>query len=139
MVGRHPVAGGGHDRDRRRLWVNDPNHVFFNLNGHTYYCREDWLKVWDHSRPRFSQTGSCSTGDLVIWINGDLALLTADQVDRYKEWIGQEPGDSLRHYRATMVFVRKPGDERHPAAEAARGDRPGPPQVGSSVGTGADR
>jgi ketosteroid isomerase-like protein len=105
------AANDALDNDHlRRLWVDDPNDVFFNLNGFTYYGREDWLKVWDHYRTRFSQTGSYSTGDLVIWINGDFALLTADQGGRYKDWVGQEPGDSPKHYRASVMFVRQPGD-----------------------------
>jgi ketosteroid isomerase-like protein len=95
----------------RKLWTDDPENVFFNFNQYTYYGREDWLKVWDYYRSRFKPFRPYTTGDVDITISGDMALLTADQVGRYKEWIGQEPGDSPRHYRATMVFVRKPGDD----------------------------
>lgn len=106
------AANDALDNDHlRKLWIDDPNTVFFNLNGYTYYGREDWLKVWDHYRTRFSQTGSYTHGDIVLWINGDMALLTADQGGRYKDWVGKEPGESPVHYRATMLYTRKPGDD----------------------------
>jgi ketosteroid isomerase-like protein len=101
------VANDGIDNDHlRRLWSDDPQYVFINLNGYQYYGREDWLTVWDFYRPRFQQNKRYTTGNLSITINGDMAVVLADQGGRYNDWVGPEPGASPQHYRATVVYVR---------------------------------
>jgi ketosteroid isomerase-like protein len=102
------VANDAIDNDHlRRLWSDDPQYVFFNLNGYQYYGLDDWLTVWDFYRPRFQRNKRYTTGNLSILIDRDMGVVLADQGGRYKDWIGTEPGDSPQHYRASVVYVRK--------------------------------
>jgi ketosteroid isomerase-like protein len=92
----------------RKVWSDDPEHVFFNTNGYTYYGLDDWLKVWDYYRPRFKVLQPYTPGDVRGIVQGNIAVVVADYVGRNKAWIGSESSHNPRYYRATQIVVREP-------------------------------
>jgi len=96
----------------RRVWSDDPGCLFFNSNGHTYAGLEDWLAIWDHYRTRIRALRPYKPGSVRIVIRGDMALIAADRIARYFDWITTDPVPSLFEWpyvRHTQVCVREAG------------------------------
>jgi ketosteroid isomerase-like protein len=91
------------------LWDESPGNVHFNTNGFTYYGLADWSNIWDFYRPQFRRLKPYSMGDTKIIIRGDTALILAEHVARYKEWVGGEFEHNPPDYRATQFLERKDG------------------------------
>ena len=90
-------------------WDPNPNRVFFNSNGHTYHGLEDWLKIWDYYRPRFSSVTPAVLDDTRLVIRDGMAFITDDGVSRTWEWTGEGEAPALLSnpvVRATMVFLK---------------------------------
>lgn len=91
------------------VWDPDPDNVYFNTNGHTYYGLADWSNIWDFYRPQFRRLKPYTMGDTKIVVRGDTALIVAEHVARYKEWIGHSAEHNPPDYRSTSYLERKDG------------------------------
>jgi ketosteroid isomerase-like protein len=94
----------------KTIWDDSPDNLFFNTNQHTYEGLSDWENIWNYYRPKFKLEKPYYPGRLHVVIRGDMAMIAADGVERYKSWVG---GKQNQHnppaYRATKVLVKKNG------------------------------
>jgi SnoaL-like domain len=96
----------------------------FNLNGHTYYTIDEWVKLWEylghvmtpHSGSSASEPAMAEPRDLRLVIRGDMAFLTAESTFTVKVLPSSDsesallsgPGSVTRiPFRTTEVFVRE--------------------------------
>jgi ketosteroid isomerase-like protein len=117
----------------RPIWSDDPQNVFFNMNGHTYVGLEHWTRLWKYYRERVD-TGLWEPFDINVTIRGDMALVTCHRKTKRK-WKGAE-SERLAHdvdkpdfvSRSTMVMVKESGRWKTVHvhfSEASAGSRPG--------------
>jgi hypothetical protein len=110
---RFRIANDHLDSDALRpIWSENRDSVFFNTNGHAYYGADDFLKVWDHYRPRVRFKSPGGNGVIRAFIRGDLALLTDDHMGRDKEWIGDNAQPQFNdnpYVRVTLGCLRQNG------------------------------
>src|SRR5579859_242351 len=98
----------------RALWSADPESVFFNSNGHTYYGLDDWLKIWDYYRPRMHALKPGGSGQIRIVVRDGMALVIDDHSGhtRVREWTGVSSTPTIVENacsRVTLVCVRDNG------------------------------
>lgn len=95
-----------------KIWHPGEKHKSFNFNGYSYSNLADWKNIWDYYRPRMKVQKPYSPGNVHIVIRGDMAVIVADNVGRFKEWL-KPSEDSTTHnppyYRATEVVIREDG------------------------------
>lgn len=95
----------------REVWSSDPGTAFFNTNGFNYFGLDDWLALWDFYRPRFRRTAQYHGGRVWIWARGGLGVIAAENVARYKEWVGEdEIAHNPPYYRSTQVCMKDDDD-----------------------------
>ncbi len=97
------------------IWDPDPQNVFFNSNGHTYYGLQDWLALWDHYRPRLRVVKPGGSGRIRIFIRGDMGLIVDDHSGhaRTREWIESRSRPATVDNacsRVTMACLRHAGE-----------------------------
>jgi hypothetical protein len=92
----------------------------FNLNGHTYYGIDEWVKLWQYlghvMAPADEAPAMAEPRDVRLVIRGDMAFLTAESVLTVKVLPTSDaesgslppPGQTASiPFRATEVFVRE--------------------------------
>lgn len=95
----------------RTIWNADEENVFFNSNGHNYYGLNDWLKLWNHYRPKLRVAKIGGSGHIHIVIRGEMGLIVDDHSghSRVREWIGPATRPATVENacsRVTMVCAR---------------------------------
>ncbi len=97
----------------RQAWSADPACVFFNSTGYNYYGIEDWLKLWQHFRPRLENTEPRRSQDVRLIGNGQVASIVCVRTARIT-WKGDEEtppfANKLWRSRSTEVCMRE-GDK----------------------------
>ena len=95
----------------RPIWTDDPDGVFFNTNGHTYYGLDDWFQIWAHYRSRLVAPTPGSSAKVRMLIRGDMAVIIDDRRSRALRWVGgdAEPDYITGYMRATVVCLRVDG------------------------------
>lgn len=90
--------------------------TFFNLNGHVYYGRDHWIKLWQYYINQ-QTTGYWAPYELKGVISGDLAVVWCLRKTR-SNWFGKDDpmmrrdNDSEFVSRSTMTFCRESGGWR---------------------------
>src|SRR5271166_2501695 len=94
----------------------------FNLNGHTYYAIEEWVRLWKYLAEVMQPTADPAEGamaeprDVRLVVRGDMAFLTAESTFTVKVRPSAPADSSLLPpagqvaripFRATEVFVRE--------------------------------
>ena len=92
----------------------------FNLNGHTYYGIDEWVKLWQYlghvMAPTADAAAMAEPRDVKLMIRGDMAFLTAESTLTVKVLPTSDaesaalppPGQTASiPFRATEVFVRE--------------------------------
>lgn len=115
------------------VWSPAPEAVFFNLNGHTYFGREHWTRLWQYYVQNV-QSSYWAPFDLGGVVNDTLATIWCHRRTS-RRWQGSEPPPRDLHYdetefvsRSTMVFRKEEGAWRCVHAhfsEATNTPRPG--------------
>jgi len=99
----------------RQIWSADPQNVFFNSNGHTYYGLDDWLKIWDYYRPRMQALKPGGSGQIRILARDEMAVIIDDHSGhtRVRQWTGASTTPTIVENacsRVTLVCVREKGE-----------------------------
>ena len=97
-----------------RIWSQDPDNVFFNMNGHTYVGLAHWIRLWQYYKDRVD-TGWWEPYDVNVLIRGDMALITCHRKTA-RRWKGSE-AERLAYdadrpafvSRSTMVMAKEDG------------------------------
>lgn len=102
---------------RDQLWSAADEGVFFNLNGHTYRGREQWVRLWQFYKDQLT-SGFWTPYDFGGVIADDLATVWCHR-KTVVAWSGNDPRpDGKAHTdrefisRSTMVFRKESGDWR---------------------------
>jgi hypothetical protein len=95
----------------RELWSADSENVFFNSNGHTYYGLDDWLKIWDHYRPRMQALKPGGSGQIRIIVKDSMAVIIDDHSGhtRVRKWMSASSTPTIVENacsRVTLVCLR---------------------------------
>lgn len=103
----------------REAFVGGAHFQGFNLNGHTYFARAEWERLWEHLRTVMEITDVKDERVLTCEIRGDMAWL-AFEATLTAQARADAPADSSgvalptaptdMRFRGTEVFVRE--DER---------------------------
>jgi hypothetical protein len=99
-------------RGLRELWSDNPDNVFFNSNGHSYYGLDDWLKIWDYYRPRMQALKPGGSGQIRIIVRDGMAVIIDDHSGhtRVRRWKGESSSPTIVENacsRVTMVCARE--------------------------------
>lgn len=127
------VANSRFDCDMLQgIWSESPEATFFNLNGHAYVGKDQWLRLWEFYADKL-ETGEWVPYEMGGVVSGDVAVVWCHRKTTL-HWIGEgPPPEGLRFEddyisRSTMVFRKEHGDWRvvhvH-FSEANDGQRPG--------------
>jgi len=102
---------------RDQLWSASPDATFFNLNGHTYVGRDQWVALWKFYKGQLT-TGYWTPYEIGGVVTGDMATVWCHRKTQ-AAWVGSDPRpDGSAHddrqfvSRSTMVFQKEAGDWR---------------------------
>ncbi|MEA2944511.1 MAG: hypothetical protein QOD09_5040 [Bradyrhizobium sp.] len=100
-----------------QLWSASPDSVFFNLNGHTYRGRDQWVRLWKFYKDQLT-SGYWTPYDIGGVVTDDMATVWCHRKTKVA-WVGSTPRpDGKAHEdrsmisRSTMVFQKEAGDWR---------------------------
>jgi hypothetical protein len=96
----------------RTIWSADPENVFFNSNGHTFYGLDDWLKIWNYYRPRMKALKPGGSGHIRILVRDGMGVIIDDHSGhaRVRQWTGSNATPTIvanACSRVTLVCVRE--------------------------------
>lgn len=102
---------------RDSLWCSDEDAIYFNLNGHTYVGRSQWVRLWQYYLTQ-TQIGDWIPYDIAGLVSPDLAVIWCHRKCQFK-WVGNDPrpdqgmhADKEFISRSTMVFKKENGQWR---------------------------
>ena len=100
----------------QELWSPGEDHLYFNLNGHTYKGREHWTRLWQYYKENVS-SGYWTPYDIGGVVSDEVAVIWCHRHTK-SDWVGGAPSPQPGRYgkeftsRATMVFRKEAGDWR---------------------------
>jgi hypothetical protein len=94
------------------LYSGAPEAEYFNLNGHTYYGRDHWIKLWKFYGQNVASS-YWTPYDVTGLVNDGMAVVWCHRKTK-RSWTGSEPPPRDLHYdgaefvtRSTMVFRKE--------------------------------